>query len=323
MKLPSLKFSLVLLVAMAVGILPVMAKDSVVTAVYSNARKDYVRERQPDGTFKTETYVIGNGGSVDGSMPLDSNEAVPFPTIVRVMSRFLAQENYLPTSDAKSADLLLVLYWGKTIPFNDAAERANTDATYVTMNNLREGNKQVKLSDAQNHSQQTDGIQSKERYLRDAIADQLEGSLYQTQLFDNARYDANQQNARLLGYAREIARLDNPSIYAGNGTDYHDLINDVENERYYVVVSAYDYRLAAGEKKGKVLWTTRVSVQAHGNRFDDSLATMLANASAQFGRNSDRLIRQYRPGRVKLGELKYLGTVQTKAPVADEPATGK
>jgi len=315
------KFGLVLLVALSVSGLSVMAKDSVVTAVYSNARRDYVRERLPDGSLKPEVYVIGKGGSVDGTMPLEANEAVPFSTMVRIMSRYLAQENYLPTSDPKSADLLLVLYWGKTIPFSDGTARTNMDTVFSQMNTLKMANQSVRSTGTASSS--TDGIQSPARSARDAAADALEGTLFQLEFFNNMRYDADQQNARLLGYAREIARLDNPSRFAGAGTAYDDLVEDVENERYYIIVSAYDYRLAAGEKKGKVLWTTRVSVQARGNRFDDSLASMLASAAAQAGQNSDHLLRQYRPGRVKLGELKFLETIPSTVPPEDPVATAK
>jgi hypothetical protein len=276
-----------------------------------------VRVKQPDGSFKPETYVVGNGGYAGGTQPIEAGDDVSFPAIVRLTAAHLASKNYLPAKDGKTADLMLVISWGKTIPFNDAPERASTDAVFASMNNLRAANSHVKEVEGQGQLQRTaDGIQSVSRSLRDANADALEGMLYEIQMLDNFRTKANERNARLLGYAKEIMDGDNPSRFAGNGTNYDDLISDVENERYYVIITAYDYKVATQLRKSRVLWTTRISVQARGNRFRDSLATMLANAAGRFGENSGRLIRQYHQERINLGELKFLETVPDSAPEA-------
>ena len=296
-----------------------LASDPVVTAVYSSASPGYVRERLPDGSYRSETYVVGNGGQAAGTLSNASADEVSFPAIVRLMAGPLADRKYLPARDAKSADLLLVISWGRTIPFNDAPERATTNEVFSAMNSLSAANQVVKETEARGQLQRTaDGIQSVNRSVRDANADALEGQLYQMQMFGNMRVRANEGNARLLGYARDISDGDNPSRFAGNGTNYNDLVSDIENERYYVIISAYDFRVAAQDKKSRVLWTTRVSVQAKGNRFRDSVATMLANAGAHFGENTGRLIRQYHQESIKYGDLKFLETLPDAAPPAKE-----
>ena len=295
------------------GQVAVATNDSVVTSVYSSVSNGYIREKLPDGSLRPETYVVGNGGYVAGTSPHPSADDVPFPTIVRLIAGHLASKHYLPARDSKAADLLLVLTWGTTIPFDDAAQRANTYGMFSTMNQLNAANALVKKADEQQRASQAqtspDGIQSIERTMRDSVRDAFEGQLIQTQMFDDMRTKADERNARLLGYASEINEKNDASRFAGAGADFDDLISDIENERYYVIISAYDYRVAAQEKKRKLLWATRVSIQAQGSRFKESLATMLANASPHFGQNSGRLIRQYQEGTVKLGELKILGTV--------------
>ena len=88
------------------------------------------------------------------------------------------------------------------------------------------------------------------------------------------------------------------------------------------MISAYDFPTAVKTGQRKLLWATRVSVQAQGNRFNEAAAYMLAKASKYFGQDSGRLIRQFdREGKVTLGELKVVGVVpesQTSAPPPEE-----
>ena len=125
-------------------------------------------------------------------------------------------KNYRPAPDSKAADLLLILSWGKTVPFDDASERASTEGTFAAMSNLKTANEAVKLNEAQGElSRSPDGIRSPTRYLRDAAASALEGELRQMQMFAGMRNKADEQNSRLLGYVQEINENNNPSRFAG------------------------------------------------------------------------------------------------------------
>ena len=143
-----------------------------------------------------------------------------------------------------------------------------------------------------------------------AESDAKEQAVAQLAMFNDMRRKADEYNARVLGYADEINRRDGPARFAGGGTGFDDLIDDIENERYFFVISAYDFPTAVKTGKRKLLWATRVSVQAQGNRFNESAAYMLAKASKYFGQDSGRLIRQFdREGKVTLGELQVVGIV--------------
>ena len=139
---------------------------------------------------------------------------------------------------------------------------------------------------------------------------EAESALIQLNMANNMRRKANEYNAQLLGYIDEINGREGPARFAGAGTAYDDLNDDIENERYFFVVSAYDFPTAAKTGQRKLLWATRVSVQAQGNKFNETAAYMLAKASKYFGEDSGRLIRQYDPeGKVRLGELQIVGVV--------------
>jgi len=287
--------------------------DSLVTAVFSSVSNGYTRTKLPDGSFKRETYAISNGGYASGLARDPSIDEVKFPAIAGLVATHLARKNYFLAQDAKSADLLLVISWGTTVPFNDGVNRMGQDNVFVAMNNAKSAAANARSSvgpGADSNNRGNDGIQSSSATAADAARSELEGQMFALQMFNDMRSQANEHNARLLGYVKEINSRNDPSRYAGAGTYFDDLISDIESERYYVIVSAYDFHAATQEKKQKLLWSTRVSIQTQGNRFNDSLATMLANASRHFGQESGHLIKQYLPNtRVDLGELKVLGMV--------------
>jgi len=300
------------------------ANDSLVTAVHSSVHNGYFRSTLPDGSLKREYYAIANGTYLPGATPDQSIDAVRFPQIARLVAQFLALKNYYLAQDGKSADFLLKISWGTTVPYDSTAHRTHAEAFNSAANNLAAANAQVKQSEAARQKQMTtDGIQSPERSTRDAARDVFEGELLQLEMFNGVRLTANERNARLLGYVDEINNRDTPARFAGGGALVDDLFSDLESERYFVIISAYDFHSAKDEGKEKLLWVTRVSIQAQGNKFNETLAAMLARASRYFGQNSGQLVRQYqKEGKVTLGDLKVIGYLP-KAENEENPTEGK
>jgi hypothetical protein len=276
--------------------------DMLVTAVFSRVHNGYEREKAADGAFKRETYLVANGGYDAGVAKDASIDDVQFAGIVRVMAPYLAKQNYVPAPRDKSADLMLVIYWGKTVPFEDARSgNAMQQAMFA-------------FKDAQASGQglgRSPGFFSGRAFgMSDSGGTELESAIMGMEITESARYRADAHNANLLGYTHEIDLRDNPGRYAGAGTAYDDLMADLEEERYYVVIGAYDFQEMLKKKDKKLVWSTRVSIRARGERFDERLVAMMANASRYFGAESGRLVRQYqRAPRVDLGELKALGVV--------------
>ena len=142
-------------------------------------------------------------------------------------------------------------------------------------------------------------------------------------MFNDMRRKADEWNARLLGYSKEINYRDNPSRYGGTGSYYEDLISDIEEARILCGhrFRLYDFKAAAHDGKRKLLWATRVSIRAQGNRFDEQMKTMLANAGSHFGRETHDLLRQYHSGTVRMDDLKY--TSYTPESTDSAKAAGK
>lgn len=306
----------ILCLAASVSLLAVSAAfggdDAIVTAVYSKVSNGYQRQKMPDGSYKREYYALGKGVYVPGVGLDRSIDGVKYPQVAKIVAQFLALENYYLAQDAKSADLLLTITWGKTTPFNDTIYRTNADTFFSASNSLASANASVRASENAGDQQRTpDGIQTPARSVRDAARNEFEGELFKMTMFEDARRQADQYNARLLGYVEEINYLDTPSRFAGAGDAYRDLFDDIENERYYVIVGAYDFQTLSKGEKPKLLWSTRVSVRAQGNRFNETLAAMLKRASRYFGADSGRLIRRYEPStKVELGDLQFVNFEQ-------------
>jgi hypothetical protein len=298
-------FRLVLLGLLLAAPLAADPNSSLVTAVFSRVSNGYQRQKLPDGTFKREHYALAKGVFVPGVSADHSIDAVKFPQVAKLVAQFLALQNYYLAEDAKSADLLLMITWGTTAPFSDSIYQSHMDSFISAHNNLS-----MAATAAKGTPDTGDGIQSTAKSVADAARDEFEGQLFQMQMFEDMRRKADEKNAQILGYVDEINNRENFTRFAGAGSAFDDLNSDLESERYYVIIAAYDFRTAKDEGKRKLLWATRVSIQRQGNKFNETLAAMLTRASRYFGQDSGRLLRQYQPeGKVNLGELQVLGVV--------------
>ena len=283
------------------------SNNSVVTAVYSSVSNGYERQKLPDGSFKREYYAIARGHYVPGRDKNPSIDGVPFPSIAGLVAQHLAEQNYYLAQDSKSADILLLITWGTTTPFDDIGHKRFENNFIDALNGLK------LLDNVKPQNLSLDGTQSASDADKEAAKSRLEQQLVILQAANNDRFKASEANARILGYVTEMNSLGSPARFAGAGSYYNDLTSDLEEERYYVVISAYDFRTAVHDGKRKLLWATRVSISARSNKFDEQLATMLAAAGRQFGKESNHLIRQYREEHINFGELKFLGVVPDAA----------
>ena len=287
--------------------------DMIITSVFSTVNNGYVRKKMADGSFARENYALGVGSYSAGQGRDRSIDDVKFPVIAGVVGEQLSRQNYFLAPDKKSADLLIVVHWGKTIPFDDLNYRNSVGDLGEALRGLSAANQAAPPAGSNPQGLADPG--------RSAAAGQLESALMMQELQNRLRDRANEQNARLLGYLHEVNSVNDIRRLAGGGYYYDELIGDLEEDRYYVILVAYDFKLATQENKKKVLWATRISIRARGNRFDERLAAMLAGASRYFGQDSGRLIRkQERVTRVDIGETKTIEVVPDSAlpPKPDE-----
>jgi hypothetical protein len=270
-------------------------EDTAITAVASKASPDYIRTKRADGSYQPETYAFGPGGFW-GGMHDDSIDKLKFIDVARTIAGPLAAQNYLPTKDPDKATLLIMVYWGlTTVP-----APISTSPAFVNVQ-MAQTNLQMALNEKPPNPA-----------LILAARDQLAFAQEALQSENRQRDQTDWQNAEILGYGAELEATE-----GFEQTPFQhirgELIEELEGNRYFVVLMAYDFQLMWKQKKHKLLWETRFSIRQHRNDFDEQLAAMADYASRYFGQDTQGVIRTpLREGKVTLGEPKVLGVEPEK-----------
>jgi len=285
----------VLLLTGAVGPVALRGADdsSEITAVFATVTNGYQRTKLPDGTFKPETYAFGEGGFTGiplGDKSVDGNS---FMQVARTVAPSLNRAGYVSSNDPAKTDLLVMVYWGTTGADARTSGGYNVGAAPIPPPPppppvIVAGNGQVIV--VTTPPPPTQPTSSPEQNAFDAVA----GAQNRQRDRDNVR------NAQMLGYDEELGR----ASARPESRRYLDLVDEVEDTRYFIVLRAYDFQLMWKEKKRKALWEVRYSIRAHGHLFGDALIAMTDMASRYFGQDSKGLVRREVPvGRVEMGEL--------------------
>ena len=262
--------------------------DAGVVAVYSSVSPAYTRAILPGGAFKPETYAFGEGGSWGGSLNDFTIDKLHFLDIAQVISPTLAGQNYLPAKDPRQTDLLIMVYWGTTSGTTDRS----SSAEYQIGNQMIKEAMMMPLSTSMNAS----------------FISVLSQADVMIAMGNRLRDQQNLENAKVLGYLPEMARLERFKGTVFNAAYRQVVVDDVEENRYFVVLLAYDFQTLWKHKQRRLLWETRFSLPERRNDFSKALAAMAENASRYFGQDSHGLIRKRLPETlVTVGEPQVLG----------------
>lgn len=306
-------------------------EHAVLTAVFAKTDKGYKRKKGPDGKWVREYYAMSNGGPVEGTVKDNAQERVKFVSIATVLAEQLARQGYFPATDSEKVDLLIVVNWGRTSPFSDGIYRSGTDNVLAAMNALSGLNQSASSQPAaaptsaettpQAEVTATGSVQDMQRQ---AAQSQLASAMLTQELFNRSRDQQNERNARLLGYLGDINKVDGIQRLAGGGGRFEELMADIEEPRYYIILSAYDFKRTVRDKKPKLQWVTRMSMRAPGNSFAEQAAAMIAHSASRFGQNTDGLERKVTPQyKVNLEDLKFLGVAEPPPAADPEKTEGK
>ena len=264
--------------------LPGARANEDITAVSSKViDKAYIRTKLPDGSYRPEEYFLKNGGRYDKPSGDASIDNAGFPDVARVIVEQLGTRNYNPANGLKTGKLIIVVFWGTTVPHErdtDHAMERDEDYHYQWV-------KGAKVT--------TGG----------PVAPGNPISQVDFENFAHLKVDGT--NAGLLGY--DLAKIHEAPAMIGLYPKDQQLLNELEGERYFVVMMAYDFKAFLLQKRYKELWETRFSVSTRSTDFKKALPKMAKDASIYFGRDSNGL--QHLPeGKVNIGETKSLGEVE-------------
>jgi hypothetical protein len=256
-------------------------------AVAVNARvfNGYTGTRLPDGTYQPQHYAFGEGGQWQAGRGDPSIDQLPFRAIAEAVAGPLRRQAYLPGTDPKQTELLILVYWGLTVgaehgEYGNALGQA-AEANHAAMGPMGGGGDLT----------------------ADLAAGELTSALMMSAAENRLRDRNNLINGHILGYADEYVRAIQlrESGRQAWSTSY-DAARELEEDRYFVVLKAYDFPLAQKEKKLKLLWEIRYSIEGRGNKFDEKLPAMTRSAARYFGQATDGLVHEDLPaGKVRIG----------------------
>lgn len=120
-------------VCLKAGIFDSISGSEKLTAVTSSAFNGYVRNRLADGSYKPETYALGDGGVLDGyllgSYVTDdpTMNDLNFRGVTGMLAGPLASQNYISVRDPNATKLLIMVYWGRTVGANHVRDGSVRD----------------------------------------------------------------------------------------------------------------------------------------------------------------------------------------------------
>lgn len=258
-------------------------------AVSASTAPHYDRRVPGSDRPREETYAFMQGRYFAGNSRDESLDTMTFETIIRTLAPHLAEQGYRPAPKATEADLVLMVHWGVTQTYQ------HHDAVLAT-DQLNQSVQQV-IADTQQFGIAYTGN------LHDQLADrEMSG-----QLLANAM----RNNARLLGYNVAV----DESFRSMLTDPQRLLLKELSEERYFIIVMAYDYRALREKKTRDVLWITRLSMRSPGNNFREALPTLARAGGDFFGKRETDLRRvratvvgSNRTATTEIGELQVISS---------------
>jgi hypothetical protein len=284
---------------------------SEVEAIASKTARDYVRKELPDGTFQPETYAFGKGDNMSGARVDATADSLDFMAVARAVSVPLAEKRYLPTQDPKATQELIMVYWGTTRAPESATE-SNSHILAQQANDMRQRALLTGSFSGNTAAPASVAAVGQKEVLAEADNAVLVANLG-VQQENQRREDQDMKTATLLGYDSWWVSANAAMDGTAMGLRKADMRAELEEDRYFVVLTAFDYQMLANKKKSRFLWEVRFSIREHGNQFDRRLPAMIALASDYFGRDSQGLHHVDVPeGKVEIGPVRSLGVVAPK-----------
>lgn len=257
-------------------------------AISSTASASYIRPLNTSGRPTPATYIFAEGRRFESTTVDNRLARTPMDDILRTLAPSLAKQNFFPASKPSSADLIIVVHWGSTRVYEDPQKDTRFDAINAAVSDY---NASISLNGHADVGTLND------------IAGDIEAGA-------NATEQAIARNAVLLGYAQTLQRYHNSASMLREGEN--TLRSELNEERYFVVLMAYDYSEYKA-KRPRLLWVTRLSMRSAGTNFTEALPILSEAGSKVYGQELGVLGRvrgSMHSGEVQLGELRSLGPAE-------------
>jgi len=265
----------------------VAAGDVERVGVSAEADEAYVQLRQTAEGLREETYIFAQGQFFPGESTESSLLTIPFERMVEPLAHGLARQNFYPTSDQESADLLITVHWGVTKParFDEVVEEDVLNRTQDALDNQPEDPALIDY-----------GLMNELSATQENISSGVDQEVM--------------ENARMLGYLPIVLEERKRSHQAGRGNAQTPTAKLMAMERYFIILTAWDNQLIQSSGERQLRWVVRCNLPALGHRFADAVPALIRVGSEYYGRNLRTPVTvrtNLGPGRVKVTEPGVIG----------------
>ena len=266
----------------------------------------YVVQKAALAAGARETYIVAQGEYFDGDYRDPTISQGSLTTIINFLAPTLTKQGYYPAPDLKTADQLVVVHWGTTM--SNVSEYVQTEANLTADQTQFRDHGPVGQWDPT-----ANPLASTGPAMPAQSADEQYDNAFATRAASETAHAMSTTSAEgLLGYAKQLTRerqkLVSSDIQQALEANLHD-------DRYFVILQAYDFqKLRKGEGR-KLLWSVHMSVRAPGLNFSLALPRMGQVAATLYGQsNDDVMLGKFEAGKkgsVEIGPMRVLsmGTV--------------
>lgn len=238
------------------------------------ASPEFEEKRMGDDGPIPMTYHFFEGKYHGGNIRDKSLETFPLQQIVETLAADMKAQNFFPAPSTEEGDLLILVQWGVTEIEDDWSEMFPEDSSDVD----------AEIGD--------DGVE-------------IESSSDGYEFYGN-NMSQTRRNAVLTGIDKALYKKGlTPS-------EEYDLRALLDEERYFIVLVAFDWQLLLKEKKKEVQFITRFSLPSIGTNFTNAVPSLSRAAIPHIGTNLDDLNKtktQLGWGKGTVGELEVIGEV--------------
>lgn len=272
--------------------LPLALRADKSVALAGSADPSYLAARAQNGELTPQTYVFMEGKFTAGTTVDPSLDKCRFETVAKKLAGDLAAQAFFPAKSFEAADLLLVVHWGATSPQRHQAP-IDVHDNRANISTANDGTSGVFLQDDVNGV-----VGDPDRTFRT----DLEWGLLMRE--NNAVRDpvTLQNDASILGVSEDL-RADNNRPFS---TTHGEMVRAMlDEERYFVVIMAFDAKVLRETKKLRRLWISKLSIRSPGVNFGTALERMGQVGARYFGTAVQGLKverARVREGQVKIGE---------------------
>ncbi|MCZ6674942.1 MAG: hypothetical protein O7C75_18585 [Verrucomicrobia bacterium] len=255
--------------------------------IKAEASDEFTRARALDENKKIQTYQFIEGRYFKGNNNDPGMKEITFRDIVEDMATHLRQQEFYPHPIPGNGDLLIVVHYGVT----DYEETYEELMGYTSLEDMG-------YTDAVSGA--GGGGTALDPSTINAISN-FAFSMNSADAISRSNEQSDYFKAQLLGMEEAYSRNVSPS-------DEYELKSMLVEERYFVILMAYDFPLL---KQGelKLLWSTRYSIRAVGQSFTQAIQDMNLVAGDFFGKNLKGLNKKRVTdrSRVEIGDIEVIG----------------